>query len=510
MSMTDDLELRAVLAQCYLETDKFAKTIFPERFTRNFPLVTKPIFDAIDDNNIKQVLITAFRGFGKTSILNMAYPAKHILFRDKKFIVPISCTATQAVLHGENLKHKLMSSSRVRKFFGNVKTDIFAKDMWKGLDTLVLPRGAGQQVRGFISEDYRPDLFIVDDLEDREGVKNPDRRKDLKEWFHSDVVNAVDRSSKDWKIIVIGTILHEDALLSNLREDPDWYKIDLPLCTDTYATMHPDFMNNDAVKDLAESYARRGELHIFYMEYMNSVIPADAPFQQCFFKYYEEDGTMTYDKDVDNVVIFDPAKTTNMSSDYSAIVGIGVNVLKHEHRLRAYSPHQRAPGIYIRDIVNERLHPDDAFEQVYQMCRRLGSRIVGVEITGLEEYIQYPIKNYFAKKDFMPEFIWLKSPGGTKNFDGKERRIKGLVPFYRQGQVYHNKTACGPLESQLLAFPRSKKFDVMDATAYVIEMLDLGERYLGPEQEQATTKYADSYLEEELYDVVEQDLWRII
>ena len=473
-------------------------------------MVTKPIFEAIDDPNIQQVVIAAFRGFGKTSTMNMAYPAKKIVFREKKFIVPISCTATQAILHGENLKRKLQSSTRIRKFFGNVKTDVFAKDMWTGFDTMVLPRGAGQQVRGFLSDDYRPDLFIVDDLEEREGVKNPDRRKELREWFSSDVVNAVDRSSKNWKIVVIGTVLHEDSLLMNLLQDPKWYKIELPLCNDKYETLHPDFMLNDAVKELAEDYARRGELHIFFMEYMNSVIPADAPFQQCFFKDYIEDQSMTFDRDVDNVVIFDPAKTTNMHSDFSAIVGMGVNLKKHNHQYKLYLPHQRPPGIYVRDIVNERLHPDEAFEEVYKMCKRLGARVVGVEVTGLEEYIQYPIKTFFARKDFCPEFVWLKSPGGPKNYHMKEQRIKGLVPFYRQGLVYHNPTACIPLESQLLSFPRSKRFDVMDATAYVIEMLDLADRYMEPDQDPEKTIFDREYEAYEALENLEPANWRMI
>ena len=65
----------------------------------------------------------------------------------------------------------------------------------------------------------------------------------------------------------------------------------------------------------------------------------------------------------------------------------------------------------------------------------------------------------------------------------KEERIAALVPFYRLGFIYHNKGVCGALEKQLLSFPRSKKDDIMDALAYVVEMLELGERYFIPSDE---------------------------
>jgi len=64
----------------------------------------------------------------------------------------------------------------------------------------------------------------------------------------------------------------------------------------------------------------------------------------------------------------------------------------------------------------------------------------------------------------------------------KELRVKELVPYYRGGYIYHNASCANTrkLEQQLLMFPRSKLWDIMDAFAYIIEMLELGERYFSP------------------------------
>jgi phage terminase large subunit-like protein len=63
----------------------------------------------------------------------------------------------------------------------------------------------------------------------------------------------------------------------------------------------------------------------------------------------------------------------------------------------------------------------------------------------------------------------------------KEDRIAMLNPLYRLGYIWHNSNVCQALESQLIVFPKSKRDDIMDAVAYVVEMLELGERYFAPD-----------------------------
>jgi hypothetical protein len=455
--------------------------MFPDNFIRPFVSMHQKIFELLDDPSRQLVAIAAPRGWGKTSIVNLAYPAKKILLREKKFIVPVSCTATQAIMQGENLKRELLTNSTIQYFFGNLKSDSFAKDSWiTASDIMVLPRGAGQQVRGILFHGSRPDLFVVDDLEDSEAVKSDEQRKKLKEWFFADLLNSVDKSRRDWKIVVIGTILHEDSLLANLIDDPAWSTLKIELCDDNFRSNWPDFMTDDDVRKLAETYAAQGLLHVFAMEFRNTVIAADAPFQQKYFGYYSErEKQLNKDRNIESVVLVDPAKTANVSSAFTAIVGIGIDTTNNV--------------LYVRDIINERLHQDEIYEKTFEMCKRLRARVLGVEVTGLNEFISYPFQTWITKEGLNLEFVELKARGG-KSAVGKEDRVKALVPFYRRGLILHNSDAqvCAPLEQQLLAFPRSKFWDVMDATAYVVELLELGERYFSP-----LSEIADDYEKDE-------------
>jgi hypothetical protein len=218
-SLAEDQALQDVLVSCYRSTRMSCKALFAERFNLPFSSLHEQIFTILDDDSIQLAAIAAPRGFGKTSIVNLAYPAKKILFKEKHFIVPISCTATQAVMQSENLKRELLQNPAIVELFGSLKSDTFSKECWiTQTGIMILPRGAGQQVRGILHMHYRPDLIICDDLENSESVMNDELRQKLKEWFFADVCNSVNRSKKDWKIIVIGTILHEDSLLANLIE----------------------------------------------------------------------------------------------------------------------------------------------------------------------------------------------------------------------------------------------------------------------------------------------------
>jgi phage terminase large subunit-like protein len=179
------------------------------------------------------------------------------------------------------------------------------------------------------------------------------------------------------------------------------------------------------------------------------------------------------------MVILDPAKTTKIASDETAIVGVGVDV--------------QGPRIYVRDIVKGHIHPEQQYTECFDMADRLGARTIGIEVTSLNEFITYPLRTEMLRQKRYYNIVELKARAS------KEERIEALVPFYRLGFVYHNKNVSSALEGQLLSFPRSKRDDLMDALAYVVEMLEIGERYFVPKDTDADVEEEYKALEDEDY-----------
>ena len=75
----------------------------------------------------------------------------------------------------------------------------------------------------------------------------------------------------------------------------------------------------------------------------------------------------------------------------------------------------------------------------------------------------------------------------------KEERIATMAPLYRLGYMYHNESNCGKLEGQLLGFPRSKLWDVMDACAYINYVMDKFAVYFDPSDDEDVLTPEDDY-----------------
>lgn len=471
-------EIMDLAQACYNDKELFAKTIFPDRFDVPFSPGHDQIFEILEDDECQLAAIAASRGFGKSTI-NLVNTAHEILYRKRDFIIPISCTSTQAVLQSENLKGELERNSFIRVLFGTMKgqkfqnqsSDMYTKDMWvakrpdERSGTLVMPRGSGQQVRGFLYGSKRPDLILIDDLEDAETVTSEEQRAKLKKWFFEDVLNSVRKYSKKWRVIFIGTILHEDSLLSNLLELSDWRTLRLSICNDNYESNWPEAYSNDDILRLVKSFKELHMLDSFYREYMNLPIATeDASFTSDMMQEYDENSVEFRDikHRLVTFVIVDPAKTVTSTAAKSAIMVISVDVTANK--------------LYVRECYAEAIHPDFLYERIAELCFKWETPLIGVEVTSLNEFIMQPLRNFLGKLGRHFHIVELKPRGNSK-----EQRAKWLSPYYRNKLVFHNKDGnCQQLEIQLKSFPRPKYWDLIDCMAYTIQMLYEGNVYFDP------------------------------
>ena len=72
--------------------------------------------------------------------------------------------------------------------------------------------GSGKKIRGRRHRNWRPDLLVLDDIENDENVNTPEQRRKLDSWFKKAVSKCGDTYTD---IMYIGTVLHYDSLLAN-------------------------------------------------------------------------------------------------------------------------------------------------------------------------------------------------------------------------------------------------------------------------------------------------------
>lgn len=472
-------ELLDILADCYKHVAVMGKAFFPERFTLPWSKAHEEVCALLDDYSIQHLAIAAWRGFGKSSLVQIALPSQGILFKRFKFLVNISATSDLSIMQSENLKREIQTNHLIRKIWPDLKSSTFSKEMWVANNgdpgTLVFPRGAGQQIRGLLYNDSRPDMLIGDDLESPKEVVNPSLRDALLRWFYTDVMGSTERGSKSYRIIVIGTVLHEDSLLSRLLNDSGWTSVRYELCGDDFKSNWPEQVSDDEVLSMYRRFQEQGLANDFYREYRNIPVAAEnVPITSDMFKYYSPEELL--DPGVAFVVIVDPAKTAGVTACDTAIVCCGINNMKGV--------------IYVCDIEAGHMHPDEMFQNAIKMCHRWNSYTLGIEVSGLDEFLTWPLRAAIQRSGRFIDVVELRPRKGSTMYfaggihSGKEARIaSALVPLYRQGMIKHNKShhMTPVLEGQLLRFLSSGKKDIADALSYVAGMMDRGERYFAPE-----------------------------
>jgi hypothetical protein len=469
-------ELKELLAELYCDTPKLFRTIFSNMFHTPFSKLHLDIIKVLDSDK-RRKLALAPRGLGKTTLCR-AKVIRDIIYGKKKFVVYVSNSFALAKMSTEQIKGELITNKFIRHAFGDVKKvrqstageilgvdDQFSKEAWIAFgETLVLPRGMGQQIRGLNWNNHRPDLVIFDDLEDAKELRNIENRRRNLLWFMGDAAQCVDRYRGDWELLYIDTLKHYDALPIKLMESKEWDHIRLRICDDNYKSYCEQLISSEEIQAMRNEAIATGTLNTFYREYLNiPIAPETASFKEDYFKRYKEDElTKEQLQRFYNVIIIDPARTVEPQSDPSAIIGVSFDT---DYQAR-----------YIRDIINERIYPDQMYQAALDMCQRLNARTIAIEVTGLHEFIIGPFKDFLSRNNAQHiELVELKDRGRKK-----EDRISALIQAYRSGLIYHNEHCCGVLEGQLMDFPAAQYDDVADAVAYSEEFAEMGELYNSP------------------------------
>lgn len=172
--------------------------------------------------------IAAPRANAKTTFKLLIKAIHAIVYGYESFILIIGHSAPEAEEKVRSILDELESNPRLIRVYGAlapVQGKYRGPARWgkKKFITqngvMVMAKSRGQQVRGIKHGANRPTLIICDDVETPDGVLSPEQRLKTRDWFYKDVLKCaqVDGTSN---IILIGTCLHQDSLLSELLRSP--------------------------------------------------------------------------------------------------------------------------------------------------------------------------------------------------------------------------------------------------------------------------------------------------
>lgn len=232
------------------------------------------------------VSIAAPRGHAKSTSITLAYTLANIVFRKKKYVIVVGNNEDTASELMGMLRSELQDNEELREMFDIVSLD---KDLstevivrfGDGHRARIIAKGAGQKVRGRNWRGTRPDLIVIDDLEDDEMVESDTRRAKIKAWVLKALIPAMSRASG--QVRMIGTILHDDGVLMNTIKSKAWhsklYKAHRSF-DDFSDILWPEMYDEEALKEVRQNFIDTGDPEGYSQEYLND--PSDL--RNAFFR----------------------------------------------------------------------------------------------------------------------------------------------------------------------------------------------------------------------------------
>ncbi len=414
-------------------------------------------FRITEDESQKLVVLTAFRGSGKSTIFTTFYPIWAILGKpQKKFVVIISQTQAQVKLHLANLKRELESNHLLRQDLGPFEE---RNDEWSA-GTLVLPKynariialSMEQGVRGLRHRANRPDLIICDDLDDVASVKTKEARDKVYKWFLGDVIPAGDT---DTRVFVVGNLLHEDSIMMRLKDKIEARTMDgafysFPIMDESGSPLWPGKFRSE--NDILTLKRKIGDEVTWQREYMLKIISdTDRVIHPEWLHYYDELPEPAPDVRLMGIYSgVDLAVSQKESADYTSIVTVMIYVIKREVKI-----------FVLPNPINEHLTFPQVIERIkllYQITHQEHKRNkIYVENIGFQQWLIEQL-----------EMEYIPAEGVGLGGADKRSRIAFTGNHIQSGKILFPKKGCDELISQLVNFGSEKHDDLADAFSLVI------------------------------------------
>jgi len=411
----------------------------------------------------EKMLIIMPRGVSKTTLVNVS-TLFDVAYHDETFIVYLSEAATHSSAQLDNIKREMETNSMFITLFGTKKPERNDPEHWnqnqaETTDGIAITcRGRGGQVRGLNHRGERPSKIVFDDVEDKESVKTPEQRQKALEWMKGDVEPALQQiaGGKPGRIIGLGTIIHAEALLLTLANDPEWLVIRFGAIDPDGEPLWEHYKTQAQLDRIKRSFIRTGQLHIFYMEYMSTIRfeENNAKFKAEYFRYE----ILIPTEFPARALAMDPAISSKKGSDFCAFAVSGMTEKGRIHVLDMYG----ARG----------LSPQHMIDKFFELKFRWDTNKNGVETVAFQKALAFLLREeMFRRGKLHGPKAYFEVAEITHGHLAKKERIEGILsPRYAAGYITHQRRF-PMLEEQLLDWPIGKD-DFPDALAMSIMLLD--------------------------------------
>lgn len=423
------------------------------------------VFGKMISEIIKKFACALPRGHNKTTLAKLAV-VYYFLFTRYRFIIYVSNTAEIAQAACRDIVGFLQSENHV-SIFGYIQKEIWREGEGIFVFYINIPfvgrkkcilraLGANQQVRGINIDNERPELGVVDDLEDDDNTATEGLILKLKNWVYGPFFKAFNR----WKmkIIWIGNLLSDQSLLNAFcdPENEEWESIRLGCLLSNGEPLWPDLWPISAIRSDYIEYRKQGLTGRWFAEMMNLPIPAKGGLINADeIRYYPRPNPG--DSHIGFITI-DPAISDKEWANDTAIV-----------------VHLWIDGRWmVVDFQTSKFDPLETIDIALELMNNWGLKVIGVESVAYQAALKY-----FIEYILLSRYITNVTVFPThKTRASKTSKLAAWASLIKNGTYYLPEDDF-EITEQLLRYDPTKKNnkdDLIDACSQGVEMI---EQHLG-------------------------------
>ena len=465
-SLVNDPIIRKELRNPFLGFD----LIYLPHYLRLPPADFHPeMLSLLEDYSVKFLSIIGFRGSAKSSYASVALPLWMSLEHPDlyPFIIIINETRDQAVENIANIRKELEENLLLRLDYGDMSEGISKQREWTKSGLLlkngvrILGLSRGQRIRGRRHRQDRPSVVIIDDPEELVKVEKKEYRDKTEKWLRGEVIPAIEEVNA--RLIVLGNILHTDAIMARLKNDPIFIHKDYALFKGEPIWENCTWKGKYPTPEALKAQERKVRHTAWMREYLLKVIPPEGQvIKDEWIQYYDEIPAPVYETDPrtkQQKLVFNPilsagegvdlAISKQASADYTAMVG-GVMATQEN----------RAHIFITPNPINQRLN----FQETIATAKTQFNST----------------KNLYAAPMFFVEDVayqrvaieMMQAAGipaqPVKVGTDKRARLLLAAPFIENGTVKFPRRGCEDLIGQLTGFGIEDHDDLVDAFVHLV------------------------------------------
>lgn len=377
----------------------------------------------------KVILITAYRGAAKTTTITNFFTLWSIIEKTRRYVLLVSSSEEIAIQLLELILIELEENTNFKSDF-NIKIISISKSEVvidvDGHQMKIKAVGAGAKIRGTRWISHRPDLIILDDIENDENVESKAQREKLWRWYMK-VVKKLPSLKKWYNIILPGTILHHDSLLSRLKDKVDLYRdFQLVLDFDTFELEDPSLDKKEIMAEYMEDPAT------FLQERQNQPVSPDTlPFGNHQTFEMVPAGSVCY-------------------------MGVDPSLGKHRGDYFGIGIVHKKDNEYFGTGYGFKIPPDQMIDRIIEYYRIFKPLKIAVETVQFQEFFKDVLKDRARKQNILLPIV------ETKHTAPKELRLDGLSPYIADGTLKVNAKSY-LLIDEMLTWPKASHDDMLDA-----------------------------------------------